>query len=244
MVAAVTDVGPTRARNEDAVCLPGVLLGAAPRGRWNGLVECGPRAIVQVIDGMGGHGGGSIASVLSGLMVNEIIAQSGPIVAGSEPDESWVSGLLQRTGDTVVDVGALRPETQIMGAATAGLVLGSRSTLVFHVGDCRAYVLEDGYLSLLTADHRSRSGGGLTRSIGGTGRRETVATDFLSMDRAAARRYLLCTDGLTDTLDFDAIRESLSADSVTRAALQLVEAACAAGSSDNVTVIVVDVPAV
>lgn len=241
-VAAVSDVGTVRRRNEDAVLVPGVILGGADRGRWSGPVASGPRALVQVFDGMGAHGGGSVASVLAALVLNEASAELPRPEPENAPDEAWIGGALQRASDVVVDVGALDPRTQIMGAATAGLVVGESTLLIFHVGDCRCYVLEAGYLTLLTADHRSRDGGGgLTRSLGGTGRREVIEADFLEMDRASPRRYLLCTDGLTDALGFDAIRESLGSGSVSEAASNLLEGALKAGSDDNVTVIVADV---
>lgn len=240
-VAAVTDVGPTRQRNEDAVLVPGVILAAMPHGHWEGQVASGATAVVQVIDGMGAHGGGSLASALSALMMNEL-ASAG--VAGADPDPAWLEHSLQAVGDTVVDVGTLNPGTRIMGAATAGLVIGGVNVLAYNVGDCRVYVAEGGYLSLLTTDHRSRVGGGLTRSLGGTGKREVVTPDVIAMDRLVPRRYLLCSDGLTDTLPFDVLRDHLQETSAPEAATRLVEAAIEANSQDNVTVIVVDVGAV
>lgn len=242
-VGMATDVGPTRKRNEDAAVLPGVVLGAADRGRWQGELSPGPCAIVQVIDGMGGHGAGSVAATLCALSVNESAAQDPRPDPEDEPDPAWLTATLQRASDLVVDVGQLSPATQIMGAATAGIVVGHRTVLVFNVGDCRVYVLEDGYLSLLTSDHRARGSGGLTRSIGGTGRREQVVPDVIDMDRSVPRRYLLCSDGLTDTLDFEQILAGVATGNPMDAADALVAAAVAAGSRDNVTVITVDVPA-
>lgn len=241
-VAAMTDVGPTRTRNEDAALLPGVILAAADRGRWAGTVQTGPRALVQVIDGMGGHGAGSLASALSALAVNESSAEYPRPGSSAEPDPAWIGAVLQGASDLVTEVGALTPATRIMGAATAGIAVGARIVQVFHVGDCRCYVLEDGYLSVLTTDHRSRGSGGLTRSLGGTGHREPVQPDIVDLDRAVTRRYLLSSDGLSDTLDFETIRSLVSADTVARAAAGLVDAAVTAGSQDNVTVIVADVP--
>lgn len=238
LVAAMSHVGPERERNEDAVLLPGVILGAAAQGGWSGTIECGSATLVQVIDGMGGHGAGSWASVLAASTLNELAAAVPP---GLEPDQGWLASAIQETADTITDVGALKPATRIMGAATAGLMLGHRTVLAFNVGDCRVYVWEDGYLSLLTTDHRSRAGGGLTRSLGGTGTREVVTPDVVTMDRTVDRRYLLCSDGLTDTLEFEVLRELIAVDPVTSAASGLVAAAVDAGSHDNVTVAVVDV---
>lgn len=242
-VAAITDVGPVRARNEDAVLLPGMILAGADRGGWTGVITPGEHVTIAVLDGMGAHGGGSLASALSALAINEIAAEHPELSRPGHPGEEWLKLTLQRTSDLVVDVGALSPRTRIMGAATAGILLGESSLLVFHVGDCRCYVQEAGYLTLLTADHRVRgAGGALTRSLGGTGEREPVEPDFVAMDRETPRRYMLCTDGLTDTLGFDVLRELLARPSVEAAAIGLIGAAVHAGSNDNVTVIIADVP--
>lgn len=243
IAAVVTDIGPTRKRNEDAALVPGVIFGGADRSRWSGELQPGPRAVVQVIDGMGGHGSGSVASTLTALAVNEQAALLPAPDSTVAPDPAWVSQTMQRAADLVVDVGALSQATQIMGAATAGIVVGRAELLAFNVGDCRVYVLDDGYLSLLTTDHRSRVSGGLTRSIGGTGRREQVVTDVVKMDRGVPRRYLLCSDGLTDTLDFEQISAGVRLGNPLESAQHLVATAVAAGSHDNVTVVVVDVPA-
>ena len=238
-VAVVTDVGPTRKRNQDAVLVPGVILSGADRGIWNGALASGAKALVQVIDGMGGHAGGSLAAGVSAMMMNELLSGLAP---GDEVNTEWIARALQIVGDMVVDVGAIDPRTQVMGAVTAGIVVGARDVAVFHVGDCRVYVVDGGYLSVLTQDHRSRTGA-LTRSLGGTGKQEIIEADLTSMDRSVARRYLLCSDGLSDTLSFDAITPLAAAGTPIDAADALVDAAITAVSRDNVTVAVVDVPA-
>lgn len=241
-VAVVTDVGPTRKRNEDAALLPGVILAGADRGRWSGTVPEGPRSLVMVIDGMGGHGAGSVASSLAALVINEAAAELPRPGVNAQPDPAWISAALQRAGDVVTDVGALDAATRIMGAALVGLVVGALSVQVFHVGDCRCYVLDEGYFSLLTSDHRSRSGG-LTRSIGGTGRREVIVADQANLERERDRRFLLCSDGLSEALDFETIHSLVVVGTPSQAANALVDAAVLAGSLDNVTALVADVPA-
>jgi protein phosphatase len=238
-VAVVTDVGPTRERNQDAALVPGHILAGADRGSWAGSVEPGSRALIQVIDGMGGHGGGSLAAGVSAMMMNELLAG---LPAGQDPDTDWLASALQTAADMVVDVGAFDPRTQIMGAATAGIIIGARHVEVFHVGDCRVYVVDGGYLTVLTVDHRARTGA-LTRSLGGTGKRETIEADLTAMDRAVDRRYLLCSDGLTDTLSFEQIKALANDGTPADAARALVDTAITAVSRDNITVAVVDVPA-
>ena len=232
----VTDVGPVRSANEDSALLPGHVLCASTHARWQGVLHCGAGAICAVIDGMGGHGGGALASATAAINLQQAASRLSDAL---EPDAAWVRHEIQGTSDLMVDIGKLRPETQIMGATAVGLVLGCEEVIVFSIGDSRAYVLETGYLTQLTNDHRGRAGG-LTRSLAGTGHRVVAEPDVQSMDRSVARRYLLCSDGLTDTLSFEEIKELINSDA---AALDLVQAAISAGSHDNVTVMIIDVPA-
>lgn len=234
--AVVTDVGPTRQRNEDAALVQGTILAAQPHGSWFGELP-GPYSLIQVVDGMGAHGGGSMASALVALTMNEVLAATPEI---SEPEE-FIAQSLQLVGDLVVDVGALRPQTRIMGAATVGLFIDGAAVYAYNVGDCRAYVEEGDYLSLISTDHRARVSGALTRSLGGTGKIEVITPALVKIDRLSPRRFLLCSDGLTDTLPFQDIKKLMTRDTALEVANALVNAAVRASSTDNITVAVVDV---
>jgi serine/threonine protein phosphatase PrpC len=56
-------------------------------------------------------------------------------------------------------------------------------------------------------------------------------------------RLLLCSDGLSDALDAETIRETMSTPSRDRCAERLLALALDAGARDNVSVIVADVAA-
>jgi protein phosphatase len=58
----------------------------------------------------------------------------------------------------------------------------------------------------------------------------------------AGDRYVLCSDGLSDVVDDEAIADALASEpDVAQCARLLVQLALAAGAPDNVTVIVADV---
>jgi serine/threonine protein phosphatase PrpC len=53
--------------------------------------------------------------------------------------------------------------------------------------------------------------------------------------------FLLCSDGVTDPLDDDAIADALAQPTAADAATEIVELAYAAGGSDNITAVVIRV---
>src|SRR5262249_1758307 len=119
--------------------------------------------------------------------------------------------------------------------------------IIAHVGDSPAYLWRRGELHRLTRDHTlgrhlaelgaadsARFHHVLTHAIGiqGTG----GEPDILRYRLAAGDRLLLCTDGLTDMVDDEAIARELArespADEVCRA---LIDLALEGGGKDNVT---------
>lgn len=57
---------------------------------------------------------------------------------------------------------------------------------------------------------------------------------------AAGTRWLVCSDGLSDFVPFPHLQEALAVPTARAAALQLLDAAGDGGSTDNVSLIVVD----
>jgi protein phosphatase len=143
-----------------------------------------------------------------------------------------------------------------MGTTCTCLVVSDQRVEIAHVGDTRAYVLRDGELRLLTEDHSlaqelvrvgrlsedeaasHASRNTLTRALGTPGE---LDVDRASWELRDGDRLLLCSDGLTGGVPDDQIAVVLGAGSATESADRLVEAALAAGGTDNVTVIVIDV---
>jgi protein phosphatase len=96
---------------------------------------------------------------------------------------------------------------------------------VLHAGDSRCYLLRDGALEQITTDHtmaqemvdagawkeREAEGSGashwLMNAVGGDSR--GVRPEVHRLDMADDDRLLLCSDGLTDSVPDDRIREIL-----------------------------------
>lgn len=119
----------------------------------------------------------------------------------------------------------------------SAVVLKSTTAHIFHIGDTRVYLRRGRTLEQLTEDHRvwiSSEQSHLARALGIDRRLEI---DYRTLDLQAGDCLLLATDGVYEYLRPEAMIASLDAhaDDLDSAARQLIAAALANGSSDNLT---------
>jgi serine/threonine protein phosphatase PrpC len=140
-----------------------------------------------------------------------------------------------------------------MGTTMTLALAWNGKLIVGHVGDCRLYLLRDGQLQRLTADHtmaaemvrrgelsqeeaeRSHLSHALTRSIGG---QPSVRVDTLCLDLQPGDVCLGCTDGLYKHVEDDEIAEHLRRDDLSDVPAALTGLANDRGGEDNITVVV------
>ncbi len=239
-LAALTHNGRVRPNNEDCIAVGGWLQVDpmdAPR-IWEQRLES--PLVCMVLDGMGGQASGEVASKLAAqYLVRELPdcateAAVGACIAAAN------RYLYQRMQEDVAHRG--------MGATLAGMRIAADGMLVFNVGDSRVYRVQDGFLSQLSVDdvrRMPRAGAGqrsgaITQSLGGAPQLIEIAPHVSRQALAASRTYLLCSDGLYDALDIDAMESALDED-LAASASRLLQRALAAGASDNVSIILVRV---
>lgn len=232
-MGAASDVGRTREVNQDS------FLARSP--------------FFAVADGLGGHQGGEVASAIA---VEVIGRRVDPARVG---DRDHLIQVVTEANLAVIERASGDPSLRGMGTTCTLLALDGLHALLAHVGDSRGYRFRDGRLEQITQDHtlvgrmvlegqitadearthpvRST----ITRALGFDPR---VEVDIESLHLTAGERVLLCSDGLYGMVDADAIAAVLAAESDPQAAAQsLVQLANEAGGEDNITALVVDVPA-
>lgn len=232
--SAATDTGLHRGNNEDSyLCLPEL-------GLW------------LVADGMGGHEAGEVASaivvdsirsqLMNGLSLAEAIQESHRAV--QEAAESGIGTL--GMGSTVVALLSKDDHYEVawVGDSRAYLWSPNSTHKLQQLSTDHSYVqmlLESGAIGAQeAANHPDKNV--ITQCIGSTDT-EQVRVDSVSGQWKPDQWILLCSDGLTDELNDEAIADILSeAHSPQEAVGRLISQSLAHGGRDNITVQVVESP--
>lgn len=264
-----THTGRVRKTNEDAYLVATLqrsmlVHDASPAARgWFTGQSAGTMLVVA--DGMGGQGGGDVASrVAVSAVVNHLlncmpwatvneVKSSVPTHTPSLPGvrDQLTSALVE--GDSTVRTTGARSGTPQMGTTLTMALVVWPIAYVAHVGDTRCYLYRGGELRRLTTDHtlaqrllevspeaideKSRLHHVLWNSLGAS--QDLPQPEIQKLTLQSGDLLLLCSDGVTKHLS-DAELARLMAGTMTaeqRCAI-LVERAIAGGGTDNVTAVV------
>ena len=229
MWGARSDVGCVRTHNEDSYLVQSPLF-------------C-------VCDGMGGHAAGEVASSIA----VETVARMAPKAA----DPSQLAAAIEAANAAIIEAAENGLGKPGMGCtATAAYIEGNTIALA-HVGDSRAYLVHEGTLIRVTRDHsyveELVDAGEITADEARVHPNRSVITRALGSDPAMyadhcqlnieeGDRLILWSDGLSSMIPDGEIEEIANQSATAQICVDnLVDAALAAGGSDNVTVVVVDV---
>ena len=229
MWGARSDVGCVRTHNEDSYLVQSPLF-------------C-------VSDGMGGHAAGEVASSIA----VETIARMAPKAA----DPTLLAAAVEAANAAIIEAAANGLGKPGMGCtATVAYIEGDVVALA-HVGDSRAYLVHEGTLIRVTRDHsyveELVDAGEITADEARVHPNRSVITRALGSDPAMyadhfqlnieeGDRLILCSDGLSSMIPDGEIEQISNQSSTAQMCVDnLVDAALAAGGSDNVTVVAVDV---
>ncbi|HEX2033615.1 MAG TPA: protein phosphatase 2C domain-containing protein [Chloroflexota bacterium] len=241
--ASASHPGRVRPTNEDA------LASAIPEAA--DLLDS-KGALFGVADGVGGRAAGEVASreAMAALLAEYY-----------SPRAPHQVELALRQAVQAANVRVFRlshgTDEAVHGMQTTltAVVLAGGQAYVAHAGDCRAYLLRDGQLTQLTDDHseaaellrlrlitpeqarRHPRRGVLTRTLG---RQPAIRPDFSRQPLRAGDRFLLCSDGLWDTVERAAI-ERLLQRPAQEACQALLNLASQQGGGDNISLHVVHV---
>src|SRR4051794_21654714 len=228
--AAISDVGRVRKDNQDSGYV----------GPW----------MIAVCDGVGGAARGDLASSTAIGQLRKLDVEPDADLRGA------VAGALHRANDRIAEL--VDDDPALSGTSTtATMALFDGTTLTFgHVGDSRAYLFREGEIRQVTKDHtfvqslidegriteeESRSPPHrnlILKAIDGV---HDIDADLFEIEAQLGDRLLFCSDGASGVLDDGRLADILSMGTADYAAVELVRASLEAGTTDNVTCIVVDV---
>jgi PPM family protein phosphatase len=264
-VSGSSHTGKVRARNEDHFLVMRIgryletVVTSLPAEEINARTDEGGYAMI-LADGMGGHAGGEQASrmAITGL-VKLALARPDWIF---RLDEAVAADVKQRSKKRVQALHTLllnhgEQDRDLHGMGTTLTIVRNmgRQLHIVHVGDSRAYLLRNGRLHHLTRDHTYLQllidSGQLSKEEAATfpgrhvlvnalgGFNEDVQVDVDQLELSSGDRILMCSDGLTDMVDDDAIRAVLVEGHASQEACKrLIDLALERGGKDNVTVVV------
>lgn len=244
--AGGTDIGKIRKHNEDAILLRPDL------------------ALFILADGAGGHNAGNVASALATTAIANFFESSGHGVEEPDFDQFGLSiaarrlaAALQKANEDILEIAKTSNKLRGMGTTAVAVSCFERTGLIHvaHVGDSRCYRWRDGVIELLTHDHSlindalemrpnidDRALARLPQNVvtRALGMEPNIRVSMRTHRMLAGDRYLLCSDGLSDTVDEDVMGDVLAIDrapdEVVRA---LIQKALQSDARDNIAAIVV-----
>ncbi len=214
------------------------------------LIGSSPGEVLLVLaDGMGGHEGGEEASELVTQTLLHYFAEH-----GFEPPEQQLEDALKKTQQCVLQNVIDSPQYTGMGSTVVAVTVRPEKGVVASVGDSRAYQFRDDCVRRLTRDdlyvshllgiddrvaRKHPQGHVLSQAIGIDG---DLTPHIHGFDVQPADIFLLCSDGVHEVLNEPTMRMIIATSKPAEAAMRIVHAAMDAGSTDNCSAVVAQMP--
>ncbi len=211
--------------------------------------------LVIVCDGMGGAKSGNVASRLACEVFTEEIRRSIHPAMSQLEIASMMRAACALANLTVFEQSRLMPEFQGMGTTLVAAFLSGRQATIANIGDSRAYYLNQLGITQITTDHsvvedmvrrgeltpdqarRHPRRNLITRAVG---TEPEVESDLFTKTLNGRDFLLLCSDGLSSVVsDQEILFEVVHGANPGNCCRRLLNIANAAGSPDNVTVVLV-----
>ncbi len=240
-MAAATDTGLLRTRNEDSVAIDAA------------------HGVALLADGMGGYNAGDVASGMTvELLMTGLKAR---LDTPSFPEQSLESVVREEVAKSnAIVYGAALAQTQYAGMGTTLVLAVFRDNQIIcaHIGDSRLYRLRGETFEQLTRDHslyqEQVDEGVLSENELANFQHKNLVTRALGVDpevevdintypAQVGDIYLLCSDGLTDMASVNDIRDTiyLKRQHLKQAAQALIKLANDYGGRDNIAVALIKV---
>lgn len=236
-ISILTDVGQKRTNNQDYA---------------NQYKNKAGKSMVFLADGMGGHRAGNIASEMA---VTDLgAAWVATEISTINEVREWFAEYLEKENQQIHRIGQ-DEEHKGMGTTLEAVAIIDDQVLFAHVGDSRIGLVRNGEYHQLTSDHSLvnallKAGqiteeeaahhpqrNIITQSIG---QKDELQPDFGMVTVEAGDFIVINSDGLTNMISGDEIRDIVVSDlSVEEKAKTLIRFANNAGGLDNITVVLI-----
>ena len=211
----------------------------------------GSTVLCVVCDGMGGAKSGNVASSLAADVFVQEVRRNWKHGLSDERIDQILQSAVKLANFTVYDQARQFEEFNGMGTTLVAALIHGKKAAVIHVGDSRAYAITRDGIRQLTKDHsvvqmmlergeltpeqaRTYPGKNLiTRAIGTEG---IIQSDLTHLTLEKGDSLLLCSDGLSNTMDEQEILfEVVHGVNKQYCCQRLLDIAKNRGAPDNVT---------
>lgn len=218
--------------------------------------------LILVLDGMGGHRAGDVASQLAMETISKFYKEhSSRTTNNSEIFEDYDDSLtyhanllrqaVYNANRAVLNQSRLGDEFLGMGSTVAGMAIQEFTVSMINVGDSRLYLIRDGALEQISRDHTLAEDqverGMITHEEARQSQLRHILSSVIGVDvriRAHVDElavfpgdiFLLCTDGLTVVMeDSEILEEILREPPGPETLTRLIDEVNARGGPDNTT---------
>ncbi len=232
-----TDTGSKRSNNQDSIYYSDKPVGPLPN-------------LYIVADGMGGHRAGDQASKMAIDIAVDFIKKS-----TIENPIAVLKRAMIFANNEIYKTASRDPDLRGMGTTMVAAVCQDEKLYVANIGDSRLYSIGN-EIKQITMDHSLVEelirDGKLERKKGrnhpekniitkAMGSKEEVIPDFFEIDINPEDKYLLCSDGLSNMVEDDEIRDIVIDNEDLRDTAQaLIDRANYYGGADNISVVIIE----
>lgn len=253
---AVSNIGNVRENHEDNLFVPLKNFITSDKQKEiksnSNQVEfdySGQNGVFVVSDGMGGHNAGEVASRIA---VEKVCEKYDSLLTSNKED---LLKFVKDLNEYICVESDKVPDYSNMGTTFSGLIINEGKVSLLQVGDSRIYKFADGVLKQLSRDHtegnRLLESGVIKKEdlekfpnrkslYKYMGRKVDLVADYETFDIKPGDKFIISSDGLTDTLgDGDILETFKNNQSPKEVCEDLVNKCLARGDrcSDNVTII-------
>lgn len=234
--SCISHIGKVRSINQDNFICNGQYMELNdPNIKFplTGRIPIKDHAVFGVFDGMGGEECGEIAAYIAAKAASELVI-----------DKNIINDISQYciSANEKICTYARDNSVASMGTTVAMLVFSKAEIILCNIGDSKVFMCSDGKIEQISQDHVMISSYGvkppLSQNLG-------IPETELLIEPYIARGYyknndiyLMCSDGLTDMVDVNDIKEILLNTEIENAASELIGRALRNGGKDNISAIV------
>ncbi|WP_423362888.1 Stp1/IreP family PP2C-type Ser/Thr phosphatase [Mycoplasma sp. P36-A1] len=237
---AITDIGKVRESNQDQAFV-----------YTNNNLD----TIGIICDGMGGHKAGAYASLLAAKTVLDYFIDAKEFASKDEASQ-WLFDAIMAANKLVKEKSDNEEKFQGMGTTLCIALVTEKFIMIANVGDSRAYVINEGELSLITEDQTLvnillKNGKISSEEALNHPNKHVLMFAIGTMDEPQIDIYelakkdctlLLCSDGVYNLVNEKYLQTVLDSSlPISQKAISIINDANANGGYDNISVVLMEV---